>query len=170
MADKLIATKGDKVVLTGDRAQAWCKTNIEEMQAWRNSSKGMTCDGETKIHSGTTYGPYGDEADVRVFTVERARARARRGFSDVGGCCELIDPDTGRIWWAERDHLRLATPEDETRAAEAKVDVSISLRDLRGILFLAREGAATSQARDTMSAQDWYRMVDAVNDWSERVG
>lgn len=106
--NKPTLSKGDLVklvkldkypTLTG--VTGWRRLNEAELRAWRDSpdSKGMTCDGETKLPP-RDRGFHLDYGTMGV--VVRARCAAPDGWGTTSGCCQIYFPEMGEVLYVKR--------------------------------------------------------------------
>ena len=83
------------------------KTTPEEVEVWHNSpaSKGMTCDGETKLPPQIAYNDY---VSSDTFTVVRARCAPLLGYYKRKGHTQIMNNRTNEIGYVKRNFLELA--------------------------------------------------------------
>ena len=112
--NKPTLSKGDLVkTIPNDKfpmssgVNAWRRLNAAELQAWRDSpdSKGMTCDGETKL-------PPRDKGfrleQGTLGVVIRARVAAPDGWGTASGCCQIYFPEMGETLYLHRSRVSRA--------------------------------------------------------------
>lgn len=94
-----VKIKKNSLIVVRANTTMWRDATPEDYQKWANSphSKGMNDAGETKLDSPSRY----RKSDGQSYRVVRSRCRCRRGWSQVGKCCEVVD-NNGVHWFVQR--------------------------------------------------------------------
>ena len=93
--------------LTPHRVQCWRRMTSGEKQTWYASdeAKGMDDAGESKLPpQDVLITPNPD----KFYVVVKARANAPMGYRHVAGCAQLLDTETGTIFYCERKNFQNA--------------------------------------------------------------